>query len=357
MRDRNRHENHGHERGDQGNDHGHSHATLVDDELTTHRAAVRAIWISVVGLGLTAAFQLGIVAISGSAGLFADALHNVGDVAGTAALWIGFKLSRRPASVRFTYGWRRSEDLAGLFILVAIAVSAGLAGWDSLSALLSPGHVVRNTGAAFAAALVGAVGNEAVAIYKIRVGRRIDSVPLIADGQHARVDGFVSLGAAAGLVGVWLGFPIADPLAGLIITALIVGVMVRTGRDVLTRNLDGIDGGLVQRIHDLALGTTGVEGVHDVRARHAGRTLLVQLHIEVDCGLRLREAHDIAEAVRHQLVHEFPAAHEVDVHLDPADTPDAHAAIAHHFAAETDRWSTGALPSPGAVQDPPQGAT
>lgn len=323
-----------HEHGDSSDagGHGHSHATF-DAELTTHRAAIRAIWISVVGLGLTAAFQLGIVAISGSAGLFADALHNVGDVAGTAALWIGFQLSRRAATDRFTYGWRRSEDLAGLFILVAIAVSAGLAGWDSLTALLGEDHIVRNTGAAFAAALVGAAGNEAVAFYKIRVGRRIDSVPLVADGQHARVDGLVSLGAAAGIVGVWLGFPAADPLAGLAITAVIVGILVHTGREVLARNLDAVDPDVVDRIRDLSLGTPGVHDVHDVRARHAGRSLLVQLHVDVDGSLPLRDAHAIAEEVRHAIAHAFPAAVDVDVHLDPAGEDHAHDQTAHHFDA------------------------
>ncbi len=314
-------------------DHGHSHTTL-DPELATHRAAVRAIWVSVVGLGLTAAFQLAIVAISGSAGLFADALHNVGDVAGTAALWVGFTLSRRPASDRFTYGWRRSEDLAGLFILVAIAVSALLAGWDSVSALVGGDHVVRNTGAAFAAALVGAVGNEAVAVYKIRVGRRIDSVPLVADGEHARVDGLVSLGAAAGLVGVWLGAPLADPIAGLVITVVIVRILLHTGRDVLARNLDAVDPGLVERIREVAGAVAGVEDAHGVRARHAGRSLLVQLHVEVDPDLPLRDAHAIAEAVRHELMHELPSLHEIDVHLDPAGEPDAHDRTAHHVAGD-----------------------
>lgn len=309
---------------------GHSHSTFAA-ELTSHRAAVRAIWLSVAGLGLTAALQLGVVAISGSAGLFADALHNVGDVAGTVALWIGFKLSRRPVSDRFTYGWRRTEDLAGLFILVAIAMSAVLAGWDSLSALLSSGHTVHNPGAAFAAAMVGAVGNEAVASYKIRIGRRIESVPLIADGQHARVDGLVSLGAAAGLVGLWLGFPVADPLAGLMITAVIVWVLVHTGRNVLARNLDAVDAGVVGRISELAFTVDGVVDVHDVRARHTGRSLLIQLHADVDGNLPLRDAHAIGEALRHRLLHGLPSLHTVDVHLDPAGELDAHDQTAHHF--------------------------
>ncbi len=327
------HEHDGHDHDDHGG-HGHSHTTF-DAELAGHSAAVRAIWISVAGLGVTALFQLAIVAITDSAGLFADALHNVGDVAGTAALWLGFRLSRRPASDRFTYGWRRAEDLAGLFILLAIAVSALLAGWDSLDALLDEGHRVRNLGAAFGAAVVGAIGNEAVAVYKIRVGRRIDSAPLVADGQHARVDGLVSLGAAVGVAGVWLGFPLADPLAGLAITTTIVWILVRTGREVLARNLDAVDPAVVERIRTVARGVDGVLDVHGVRARHAGRSLLTQLHVEVDGDLSLRAAHLIGEEVRHALVHELPNLHDVDVHVDP-DDDGAHELTAHHFTEGPD---------------------
>ena len=170
---------HGH-----GHAHGHDHTTL-DRDLVTHRRAVKAVWISAAGLGATALFQFAVVAISGSAGLFADALHNIGDVAGTASLLIAFSLSRRRASDEFPYGWRRAEDLSGLLIVLAILVSAVLAGWDSVAALLGGGHEVTNIGWALAAAVGGIVGNEAVAQYKIRVGREIDSVPLIADGQHA----------------------------------------------------------------------------------------------------------------------------------------------------------------------------
>jgi cation diffusion facilitator family transporter len=314
-----------------GGAHGHSHTTF-DHELVTHRRAIRAIWVSVVGLGLTAAFQLAIVALSDSVSLFADALHNVGDVAGTALLWVGFTLSRRPASDRFPYGWRRAEDLAGLFIVLAIAVSAGLALWDATSALLGGGHEVRNFAVAFAAALVGAVGNEAVAVYKIRVGRDIGSVPLVADGEHARVDGLVSLAAAGGIGGAWLGFPIADPLVGLGIGLLILRILWSTAREVLQRNLDGVDPSIVGRVREVAAAVDGVESVHDVRARHGGRALFLQLHLDVDGHRTLAEAHAIGEVVRHELAHTWPDLVAVDIHLDPVGVDhDPHADTAHHF--------------------------
>jgi cation diffusion facilitator family transporter len=318
---------HGH-----GHGGGHDHAA-VDRDLYTHQRAVRAIWISAIGLGSTALFQFAVVAFSGSVGLFADALHNIGDVAGTASLWIAFSLSRRAASDEFPYGWRRAEDLAGLLILLAIAVSAILAGWDAVSALLGGGHEIRNLGAAFGAALVGILGNEGVAQYKIRVGRQIDSVPLIADGQHARTDGLASAAAAVGIAGAWLGFPLADPLAGLAITVGIGWILFDVGRDVLRRNMDAVDPDLLPKVREIVAACAGVHGVHDVRARYVGRSLYLQLHVEADGDLPLRDAHAIAEDIRHTLVHEIPAVVDVDVHLDPAgEDEDAHAETHHHFS-------------------------
>lgn len=309
---------------------GHSHATF-ERELGTRREAVRAIWVSVAGLGATAAVQLVIVAMSGSVSLYADALHNIGDVAGTAALWVGFRLSRRPADQRFTYGWRRAEDLAGLVIVLAILVSAVLAITDAVMALLGEGHVVRNPAYAFAAALVGALGNEAVAVYKIRVGRRIDSVPLVADGEHARVDGLVSLAAAGGIAGAWVGFGLADPLVGLGIGLVILRILFTTGREVLLRVLDATEAGTAEAIRDVAGAVDGVEAVHDVRARHAGRSLLVSVHVDVAATLTVAEGHDVAEAVRHALAHRFATLDEALVHVDPAGHDGAHDGTAHHF--------------------------
>ncbi|MGH8885377.1 MAG: cation diffusion facilitator family transporter [Egibacteraceae bacterium] len=313
--------------------HVHDHASM-DRELLTHAKAMRAIWISVAMLGATAVAQLAIVAISGSVGLFADALHNLGDVAGTASLWVALRLSRRAASDEFPYGWRRAEDLAGLFILVAIAASAALAGWESITALLGGARQVTNLGLAFGAALLGVVGNEGAARYRIHVGRQIDSVALVADGQHARTDGLASAAAAIGILGVWLGFPLADPLAGLAITSAIVWILCRTGRDVLRRTMDAVEPSLLPRIREVVGGIDGVCGVHDVRARYLGRGLVVQLHAEVDPDLPLRAAHDLAEQVRHRVVHEFPQLVTIDVHLDPAGVDGAHDGTAHHFGSE-----------------------
>jgi cation diffusion facilitator family transporter len=326
--------------GNAGSDHDHGHPdhahdhSVVDGELISNRRALRAVKISALGLGATAALQFAIVAISGSVALLSDALHNIGDVAGTLTLLVAFTIARRPSSDAYPFGWRRAEDLGGLVIMLAIAVSAGLAGWESIRALLGE-HSVTNTGWAFAAAVAGIVGNEAVAVYKIRVGREIDSPALIADGQHARTDGLASAGAAVGIAGAWIGLPVLDPLAGLAITGAIVWILIEVGRPVLRRLLDAIEPDVVAHMHDVAAAVDGVEGVHDLKARRAGRSVLVQLHVDLPPDLPLRDAHAIAEQVRHEIMHHDSQVASVQIHLDPAGEHDeAHRETAHHVRGD-----------------------
>ncbi len=178
---------------------------------------------------LVALIQFAIATIGGSAGLFADALHNLGDVFTTVALWIAFVVSNRAANQRYTYGYYRSEDLAGIFIVLVIIASAVAGAVESIQKLTS-GNIPTQIYLSMAAALVGVIGNETLAQYKISVGKRINSVPLIADGQHSRIDGLTSLAAFVGLIGVRLGLPIADPIAGIVITLVIITVVYSTSR-------------------------------------------------------------------------------------------------------------------------------
>jgi cation diffusion facilitator family transporter len=313
--------------------HTHDHA-VVDSEIVANRRALRAVRVSAVALGATALGQFAIVAISGSVALLSDALHNIGDAAGTLTLLVAFTLARRPTSAAYPFGWRRAEDLGGLVIVLVIAISAGLAGWESLRALLGE-HSISNAGWAFAAALVGIAGNEGVAHYKIRVGRELDSPALIADGQHARTDGLASAGAAVGIAGAWAGMPILDPIAGLAITAAIVWILVDVARPVLRRLLDAIEPDAIAGLHEVAAAVDGVAGVHDVKARRAGRAMLVQLHLDLSPELLLRDAHAIAEQVRHEIMHHDPHVAAVEVHLDPAGEHDeAHEPTAHHRRPE-----------------------
>jgi cation diffusion facilitator family transporter len=315
-------------------DHGHSHEHgRVDADLYGNRAGLRAVQISTAGMLLVSAIQFAIAMIGGSAGLFADALHNFGDVFTTIALWIAFVISNRTANQRYTYGYYRAEDLAGIFIVLVIIASATASAVESVQKLIS-GNTPTQIYLSMAAALVGVAGNELLAQYKISVGKRINSVPLIADGQHSRIDGLTSLAAFVGLVGVELGFPKADPIAGIVITIVIVTVVFSTSRSVLQRLLDAVDPHIVPTIITTALAVPGVEQVTDIRARWVGHTLHVVMNIEVDAELTLSKAHAIAEEVRHRLFHDIKGISEVLIHTDPSSVSgDHHQEMAHHVQA------------------------
>ncbi len=310
-------------------EHGHEHGK-VDADLYGNRAGLRAVQISTAGMLLVALIQFAIAMIGGSAGLFADALHNLGDVLTTVALWIAFVLSNRVANERYTYGYYRAEDLAGVFIVLVIIASAVAGAVESILKLTS-GAVPTQLYLSMAAALVGFAGNEILAQYKISVGKRINSVPLVADGQHSRIDGLTSLAAFVGLIGVALGFPLADPIAGLVITLVIISVVYSTARSVLQRLLDAVDPHIIPTVLKTAQEVPGVKAVTEPRARWIGHTLHVSLNIEVDPELTLVKAHAIAEEVRHRLLHRIHGLSEAIIHTDPSGHgEDYHQLTAHH---------------------------
>ncbi|HEX9132450.1 MAG TPA: cation diffusion facilitator family transporter [Ktedonobacteraceae bacterium] len=325
--------NHDHDHGKHDHDdrgHGHEHGK-VDADLYGNRAGLRAVQISTVGMLLVSVIQFAIARYGGSAGLFADALHNFGDVFTTIALWIAFVISNRAANQRYTYGYYRAEDLAGIFIVLVIIASATASAIESVQKLIS-GNIPTQIYLSMAAALVGVAGNELLAQYKISVGKRINSVPLVADGQHSRIDGLTSLAAFIGLIGVQLGFPKSDPIAGIVITIVIITVVFSTSRSVLQRLLDAVDPRIVPTIITTALAVPGVEAVTDIRARWVGHTLHVVMNIEVDAELTLSKAHAIAEEVRHRLFHDVKGISEVVIHTDPSSASgDHHQETAHHI--------------------------
>lgn len=330
--DEHEHEHHEHNHDEHEHGHGHEHGK-VDADLYGNQAGMRAVQLSTAGMLLVSAIQFAIALIGGSAGLFADALHNFGDVFTTVALWIAFVISSRAANQRYTYGYYRAEDLAGIFIVLVIIASAVAGAVESIQKLTS-GNVPTHIYLSMAAALVGVVGNELLAQYKISVGKRINSVALVADGQHSRIDGLTSLAAFAGLIGVMLGFPIADPIAGILITLVIIIVVFTTSRSVLQRLLDAVDPHVVPSIITTALAVPGVEAATDVRARWVGHTLHVVMNIEVNAELTLSKAHAIAEEVRHRLFHKIKGISEVVIHTDPSSASgDHHQEMAHHIQA------------------------
>ncbi|WP_058302467.1 cation diffusion facilitator family transporter [Gorillibacterium timonense] len=282
------------------------------------RQATRVLLISLAGMLVTAAVQAVICVYSGSVALLADTIHNFGDALTSIPLWIAFVLCKRPPSKRFTYGLGRTEDLAGLFIVAVILASAGVAGYQSIQRLAHPAEQTH-LGVTAAAALIGFIGNEIVAGYRIRMGRKLGSAALVADGQHARMDGITSLAVIAGVAGSWLGYPILDPIVGLGITVMILFIAKDTAKLVFTRMLDGIEPETVERITQTAGRIPGVRAVSEVKARWSGHEIKMELSISVDTELTVRDAHRIAQEVNHELLHEIEHVGSVYVHVDPVE--------------------------------------
>ena len=319
------HEHHHHDDAEEPGGHGHVHGVAVAHD----RDALRVVAISSLVLGVVAALELSAAALSRSAAVLADGLHNLGDVSTTVALAGAFILSRRAPTRRFPYGYHRGEDLAGLVVLGLIVASAVASGVTSIEHLVHRQQLI-NFPLALGVALAGFAGNEAVAQYKISAGRRLRSMPLVADGKHSRLDGLASLGAAVGVLGAFLGAPVLDPIAGLALTAVIAVVAWETGRTVTGRLLDEADASLLATIESVARSTPGVLAVSDARARWMGRRVLAELTLELPPDAPLSSAHALGEEVRHRLYHRIDPLNEVIVHLDPAGDDTAHAAVSHH---------------------------
>ena len=301
-----------------GHHHHHDHADRVDDALESSAQGIRAVKISLVALALTALFQLAIVGLSGSVALAADTIHNFSDALTAIPLWIAFVLGRRAASKRYTYGLGRAEDLAGLFVVLMIALSAIVAGYQAVRRLIDP-MAIEHLGWVAAAGVIGFLGNELVALYRIRVGRRIGSAALVADGLHARTDGFTSLAVVLGAVGVWLGFPLADPIIGLLITAAILAILRTAARDVFSRLLDGVDPHLVESAEAALAGEPGVLAVRRLRMRWIGHHLHADAELDIDPDISLTEAHALAHKAEHSLTHAVPRLSSALIHAYPAD--------------------------------------
>ena len=309
--------------------HGHVHG-VVDPSIFTTQKGIRAVKWSFFGLSVTALFQIVVSVLSGSAALLADTVHNIGDAFTAVPLWIAFLFARRKPSRQFTYGYGRVEDLAGVFIVFIILASAIVAGYQSIDRLLHPAKMAYPAMVALAA-IVGFAGNEAVAIYRIRAGREIGSAALIADGHHARVDGLTSLSVLAGVIGVLLGYPLADPVIGLLITLAILHIVWTSGKEVFRRLLDGVDPEVNSEIRHAADHVAGVADITDVRVRWIGHRLRAEVNIAVDPGSSVEQGHEIALEVRHQLLHHLRYLSHVSIHVDPANASgERHHAVDNH---------------------------
>ena len=318
---------HPHAHDHSGAAHGHTHGAVDQTILTTARGIWAVKW-SFIGLFITALFQIFIVWLSGSVALLADTIHNFADAATAIPLWFAFRLARWPPSKRFTYGYGRVEDLAGVAVVLTILVSALLAGYEAINRFFHPQEVTY-LWAVVVASVVGFLGNEAVAVLRIKVGEEIGSAALVADGYHARVDGFTSLAVLFGAIGVWLGYPLADPIVGLLITLAIFKIVWDSMKPVFMRLLDGVEPEAVDEIRAAASRRPEVKDVTEVRVRWLGHRLIAELNVAVSPQLSVAEGHEIAVAVEQQLLTALSYLSRATIHVDPLNQSGAD----HHHSA------------------------
>ena len=371
--DRGRDRDHGHDHGHDHGDHGHRRGLwasirhlvaphrhhvgdaidrALEDSHLGERVTKQTLVVKLAGAGV----QLAIVAISGSLALMADMLHSFADASTTIPLWIAFVLGRREASSRFPHGYRRAEDLAGVFIVAVIMATSVLVIWESYQRLRAP-TPITNLPWVGAAAVVGIVVNEYVARRRIRVGRRIGSSALVADGLHARTDTLSSAAVLVAVAGVALGYDLVDSLVGFVVAAIILWMMKGTALQIGLRLMDGVEPGTLEEISVIGAEVDGVETVDAVRARWAGHRMMVEVIVAVDPDQSVRAGHLIAEQVRHEVLHGAQHVHDVLVHVNPAvsdDDDDPHALTRHHRRTRPSPRPAGhaiAGPIPAATDD------
>lgn len=298
---------------------GHSHdaADQIDDALEADASGRRALIVSLCGLAVTAVLQAVVVVLSGSVALLGDTLHNVADALTAIPLLVAFTLARRPPNKRYTYGYGRAEDLGGVFVIAMIALSSFVAAYEAIERLIHP-HKVTHLWLVGAAGLIGFIGNEVVAQYRIRVGRQIGSAALVADGLHARTDGFTSLAVLIGAGGVGLGWRWADPVVGLLITVAILGVLRSAVVQIGARLMDAVDPGLVDQATASVASVGGINEVRELRIRWIGHTLRAEVDATVDPSLSLAQAHDLAHHAEEHLLHDIRRLTAATVHISPS---------------------------------------
>ena len=314
---------------DETHDHDHFHGTH-DPALLTSEKGILAVKWSMVGLLLTALLQAAVVAVTSSVALLADTIHNVGDAATAIPLWIAFLMVRKKPSKRFSYGYGRVEDLAGIVIVFMMLISGLMVAYESLSRLFEP-QEIHYLSAVAVASLVGFAGNELVARLRLRIGKEISSAALIADGYHARTDALSSLGVFLGAGAMWLGYPQADPIVGLAITFVIFKIVWTSGKSLFSRLLDGVDPVVIDEVTHSAQHVAEVLEVTEVRVRWVGHRLLADVNIAVKSDYSVERGHEVARAVRHELLHHLPYLGNATIHVDPATASgEEHHRMANH---------------------------
>lgn len=286
-------------------------ASLYDNDL-----AIRTVWLALFALGVTTILQIVIVAFSGSVALLGDTVHNLGDALNSIPLLFAFRLAKRPPTRRYTYGFARAEDVAGLVIVVSIAFSAAYILAESLNKLFNP-QPLTNISWVAVAAVIGFLGNEAVALLQIRVGRKIGSEAMVADGLHARTDGLTSLAVLIAAGGAALGIPILDPIIGILIGIAIVFITRDAAISVWYRLMDAVDPKLVAAAEAAIQSHAEVKGIHRLQMRWLGHRLYAEIVLSIDASLTVAEGESITDHLRHELYHALPNMAEVSINVVP----------------------------------------
>ncbi len=319
------HEEHAHDKEHLHDEHMHSHEShcghhhvhgVVDPSLLATRKGITTIKWSLAVLLATALIQMAVTSYSGSVALLAETIHNFGHVATAIPLWIAFSLAHRKSSKQFTYGYGRIEDLAGLAIVLIILISVIITGYESIDRLFHP-QAVSHLFEVALAALIGFLGNEAMAVYRCRVGNEINSAALVADGCHARVDGLASLAVFFGAIGVWMGYSWMDPLIGIIITVVILCIAWNSAKVVFCRLIDGVEPEVVDEIMEAASHVEGVRGITNVRVRWLGHQIHAEINLTVSDDISVEDGHEIAKEVQHQLMHHLSYLSGTTIPVDP----------------------------------------
>jgi cation diffusion facilitator family transporter len=295
--------------------HGHSHGSIDPSIVSTNKGIWAVKWSFVI-LMATFLFQAIIVMFTGSVALLADTIHNLGDAVTAIPLGIAFLLALRKPSKSFTYGFGRVEDLAGVIIVLIILFSAIVAGYQAVDRIIHP-LPIQNIWAVIVASIIGFIGNEGVALFRIRIGKEIGSAALIADGNHARIDGFTSLAVLVGAIGVILGFPLADPIIGILITLTILKIVWDSVKEVFVRLLDGVEPEYLDEIQHALTHVTGIKEIINTKARWSGHQLLAEVYIRIDSTISLTEAHNIVEEVEHEIMDHIKYVSNVIVDIEP----------------------------------------
>jgi cation diffusion facilitator family transporter len=279
-----------------------------------------AVFASARGIWATAAVQVAVVIPTGSVALLAETPCIISATPPPpVTLWIAFSVTRRMPTRRFSYGYGRAEDLAGLFIVFVILGSGIFAAYQSITHISDP-PVIDFFWAVVGAGLVGFLGNEAVALFRLKIGREISSAALVADGYHARVDGLTNLAVLLGAIGVWLGYPMADPIVGLVISLAIFKIVASSAKSVVARLLDGVEPEVVDEARATSHGAPGVGNVSEVLVRWLGHRLRAEVNISVPSDITVAAGHRIAENVQHELLHRLSYLSSATIHVDPPES-------------------------------------